>query len=433
MRFSAERDKVLSPLRHRAYALLWFGQTVSLLGDRIYVTVLPFLVISLGGGASQIGTTLVFFSVPQLLFLLVGVVSVDRFPRRLTILTTDIIQVLSLGSAVAFLLSDALLLWHAYALSAVFGSCSAFSMPAAKSIIPDVVPRRQLVAANALTSLSNDIGTIIGPLLGATMVASGGLALALGADAVSFVISAVCLVAMATAVTRLGGEQRSEDVSPDAGTTADARLETGGSNSAAVSYLLELQEGFRAVAASQWLWATILIFSFVNVFYVSALEVALPLLAKQELGGPHVYGWVLSAVAVGSIVGAAVLGRFERLPRRGLISYAGVTAFGVMLSVMAVAHTGWQAALVGVLLGGSIVVFGLVWDTTLQELVPPEALGRVVSVDMLGSFGLLPLGYLSAGVLVAEVGPRPTILFAGIGTVILALGGLSLRSVRNLN
>ena len=93
---------------------------------------------------------------------------------------------------------------------------------------------------------------------------------------------------------------------------------------------------------------------------------------------------------------------------------------------------GWLAAPAGMLLGGSIVAFSLICEATLQELVPSEALGRVASIDLLGSVALLPIGYSLVGVLVTEVGPGAALLIAGAGTVALALVGLSLRSVREL-
>ncbi len=78
----ARLPRVLAPLRQRSYALLWAGQTVSVLGDRVYATALPFLVLALGGGAGQLGTAFACSLVPQVLFLLAGGVLTDRLPRR---------------------------------------------------------------------------------------------------------------------------------------------------------------------------------------------------------------------------------------------------------------------------------------------------------------------------------------------------------------
>ena len=415
IRSLAARAQVFSPLCYREYAILWLGQTISLLGDRAYTAALPFLVLSLGGNASQLSAALIFSSVPRLLFLLVGGVAVDRVARRFAILVTDLTQATALAVIASTLVAGSLRIWHVYALSAVFGSCSAFTLPAARGIIPEVVPDDALVAANALSGISREGTGILGPLMGAALVASGGVTLAFGADAVSFVLSALCMAAI--------GAIRLAPIRARLGRTRDSR----------VSFVSEIKDGFRLIAASQWLWATIVLFSVGNIFLNGSLAVGLPLLAQERLGGPKVFGWVLSGIAGGSMLGAFLLGRSRRLARRGLLAYGGVALGGVALVLLSVSSGWWQAVCAGVLLGSSITVFSLVWDSTIQELVPREALGRVFSVDLLGSFALLPVGYLAIGLLVTRIGAANILLLGGVATIALAFVGLSLRSIRMLD
>lgn len=405
--------RIFVPLQHRPFSLLWFGQTISGLGDRIYATALPFLVLAIGGSAERLSVAFAWFSLPQLVFLLAGGVVSDRLSRRLTILAADTIQAVSLSLTIALLSVDALRLWHVYVLSAVFGACSAFSLPAARGLVPELVAGPRLVAANALNAISAELNGILGPLIGAMLVASGGVALALGIDGFTFAISAACLVLMGTpgAVT-----------ARSSGAPAGARGRTW----------TDLREGFRIVRASQWLWLTILLFSVGNVFFGGAMAVALPLFARDRLGGAAAFGWTLASVATGAMVMALVLGRFERLRRRGLIAYGGVAVSGTALMLLSTSHSPWQAVLAGLVVGASVAAFSLVWEATLQELVPGEALGRVVSIDMLGSFALLPVGYLLAGWLAGVYGAATTILISGIGTTILATVGLAVRSIRDL-
>lgn len=186
------------------------------------------------------------------------------------------------------------------------------------------------------------------------------------------------------------------------------------------------------VAASQWLWVTIALFSLDNVFFAGSLQIALPLLAQQELGGARAFGYVLSSFAVGSLVTALALGQLGTPRRRGLLAYMGVLVSGVTLVLLSRATETWQASLVAVVLGGSIVAFSLVWESTLQDLIPHEALGRVASIDLLGSISLMPVGLILAGVSVDHYGPGATILIGGLGSIVIALAGLSLGSVRNL-
>ncbi len=127
------RSRILSPLAERRFRLLWFGETVSFLRDRVYGTALPFLVFELGGTPEQLSLAFVFYFVPQLFFLLLGGVVVDRFPRRNAMLLTDAVHILVLGAVVMLLLTGNLSVWDVWALAAFFGAFSAFFMPASRA------------------------------------------------------------------------------------------------------------------------------------------------------------------------------------------------------------------------------------------------------------------------------------------------------------
>lgn len=87
---------------------------------------------------------------------------------------------------------------------------------------------------------------------------------------------------------------------------------------------------------------------------------------------------------------------------------------------------------VAALMGSSLVVFGAIWESTLQEMVPVEVLERVSSVDMLGSFTLLPLGFLAVGWGVERIGVVDSLLVCRAGVVSLTWAGLAVREVREL-
>ncbi len=184
------------PLRHAPFVWFWLGQSISLLGDRVYSVALPFLVLELGGSAGEIGRVLAVYSVPQLLFLLTGGVLVDRVPRRLTMLVSNVLHAILLGVVLVLMLGGRLELTHLYILSGVFGLLSAFFMPAAMSITPQLVPREVLPQANAVRSFASELAGILGPPLGGLLITLGSLSLALGFDALTFVLGALCLLAM---------------------------------------------------------------------------------------------------------------------------------------------------------------------------------------------------------------------------------------------
>ena len=395
------------PLRHAPFVWFWLAQSISLLGDRVYSVVLPFLVLELGGSAAQIGQVLAVYSVPQLLFLLTGGVLVDRAPRRLTMLVSNALHALLLGVVLVLMLSGRLELTHLYVLSGLFGLLSAFFMPAAMSITPQLVPREVLPQANALRSFASELAGILGPPLGGVLVTLGSLSLALGFDAVTFVLGALCLLAM-----RPRPVKRQIEATP-------------------LGYWRDLEEGFRYVVGLRWLWVTIVLFSFVNIFVAGVTVVLLPLLAASRFAGAASLGWLLSGLAGGALFSALALNRLT-LQRRGWTAYLAVAAAGLGLVGVGLAPhiIVGVGAMVGV--GSSLTVFSVVWETTVQAQVPEEVLGRVFSLDMLGSFALLPLGYILTGFLAEHFGASPLVLLYGVATVALALLGLLVPAVRRL-
>lgn len=198
------------------------------------------------------------------------------------------------------------------------------------------------------------------------------------------------------------------------------------------SYWHELKEGFRYVAGSSWLWVTVVLFAFGNIFTAGATVVLLPLLADARFGGAAALGWLLSGMAGGALVAALVLNRVA-LRRRGWAAYLGVAVAGLGLVGVALAPTVVFGVLATAIVGASLTVFGVVWETTVQALVSEEVLGRVVSLDMLGSFALLPLGFVVTGSLAQVSGAPPLILVYGGITTGLALTGLLVPAIKQLD
>jgi len=406
------RFHALHPLEDHRFALLWAGQTASVLGDRVYQTALPFLVLHLHGGAPQLSRTLLLFAVCKVLALLVGGVIVDRIPRRTTMLVADATRGGAVALMAALLVTDTLTIPHIYAISAFFGLVSAFFQPAITGIVPEMVAPERLVAAGSLRSLSNEVSGVVGPLLGGVLVAAGGVAVAIGFDAASFVAAALCVLAIpALAARRIAGPAAPR------GLTAFRR---------------KVAEGVRALAAAQWLWVGTLLAAISTICFAGALSVALPLRAAEAFGGVTGYGWVLAGMALSSVVAALLLGSRPRLRHRGVIIYTLTAASGGGILALAACRTTLEAALVGTLFGGCITGFIIVRETTVQQLVPQASLGRVLSLDYLGSLILLPLGYPLYSVLIEATNPATAIACSGAGIILLALVGLSFRSIREL-
>lgn len=422
----AERARFVRALRSRPFALLWTGQTISSLGDGAFLTALAWEVLQLTHSATAMGIVAIAEMLPRVAFLLLGGVASDRLPRRIIMLWSDAGRALAVLAVAVLGWLGVLQLWHLIALAFVFGFADGFFMPAYQAIPPQLVVSEDLPSANALTGLSRQISQLVGPVLGAAFFTFANAPGAFAFDGLTFVVSACCLAA-------IHGSQTLEVARPallDDGTPAAGRGVGG-----MVAYL---REGLTYVVASPWLWVTIALASVANMGWTGAFVVALPkLIAYVYHAGVWLLGLLTTASAVGSIVATLVVGSIHRLRHRGPVAYTILLISSVALlfyglpfpaAALPVIATG-----AGVVAGAGLGAFGIIWVTTLQELVPEDKLGRVSSIDWMGSLVLTPIGFALAGALADSLGPAWVFLGAGVLNIALTLVGFGVKGIRELD
>jgi predicted MFS family arabinose efflux permease len=158
------------------------------------------------------------------------------------------------------------------------------------------------------------------------------------------------------------------------------------------SWKSEYLEGIKILKGHPWLWITILAFSFINISYRGIIVILVPWLFKVHLHlDPFIYGIGITCSGGGAIVAAFIYGSKTKWPHRGLLAYGSVLLSGIALLLLPFTSSPVTLALLMAVEDFGFMIFGLIWETNLQELVPAEAFGRVVSLDLLGSFALLPL------------------------------------------
>lgn len=399
-------------LRFRPFALLWAGQTVSRLGDSLYQIALAWWVLQETGSALAMGTTLLLAMTPMLLFSLAGGVAVDRLSRIRLMLLSDLGRGAAMVVITTLAFSDSLQIWHVYAASLLFGFADAFFQPAYTAVVPSLTPSEDWTSANSLTSLSYQLGRIAGPPLGALLIGLGGTPFAFAINGVSFFVSAAFLLPLLP----LDARPRSQDETRRASPLAD------------------LREGFAIVLGLPWLWVTILIFSITNVTLAGPYSVALPFLVQENWNeNVQILGFLYAAFPVGYVLAGLYLGRLPRLRRRGVTAYVAAAVSGLMLAVIGLPLPLVILMAAALINGASLEVFSLIWTNTLQELVPHDKLGRVSSIDNLGSFALLPVGFAAAGWAVEQWSASSVLVGGGLLTALLCAAGLAAPAIRKLD
>ena len=390
---------MLTPLRHRDFALLWTGMTVSLVGDGLFYVAIAWQVYTLSNTPTALSLVGVAQTVPLLVFVLLGGVLSDRFDRRRLMIATDVVRGVSVAAIGLLSVTGTLELWHLFALAGLYGAGQAFFWPAFGAITPQIVPRDELVQANSLAQLVRPATMMfIGPALGGALIAAFGAGTAFLADAGSFAFSSAMLLLMqARPLARDGdGEQ---------------------------SVLRELREGFRFVRAETWLWGTLLMAAVTLLLTWGPWEVLIPYIVKNELGGSaRDLGLVFGAGGLGSVVASLVLAQ-RGLPSRFVTFMYATWAIGAgLMGIYAVATASWQVMLAGAAMNGLFTAGIIVWLTMMQRLVPAELLGRVKSFDWLVSSSLVPVSLAITGPIARVLGAGQTMLWAGLvgaaGTVV---------------
>jgi MFS family permease len=398
--------RLLVPLRHRDFRLLWTGQTVSSFGNSVQGVALPFQLLILGASPLQLGIAVAIGTVTSVAFLLLGGAIADRVPRRTLIIASDLVG----GCVVALmaLLSSASLLRieHVYVAAVALGAADAFLRPAYNAIIADLVPGDILRASNAARLLGRSLARIAGPTAGGLAVVLGGPALAFAINALTFFFSLGTLM--------LADPARRVLI-------------------ASTSFLRDIREGFGYVFSVRWLWTTTLYFMVVNVAYAGQSGVMTPLLVRDVLqGNAETFGVIMSAYGVGTILASVVIAQLSiRRPGRLMFAFellAGVAALAIGL-VPLLPATAIFIALTGVGLASSTVI----WEALLQRHVPERMLGRVSSIDLLGNSLINPIAPIAAAALVGSIGPSSTFVVAGGYAVVLASIGLIVSPLRHID
>jgi DHA3 family tetracycline resistance protein-like MFS transporter len=388
-----ERVGVLRPLQHRDFRLLWIGQTVSMIGDGIYVFSVAWYVYK-DVGASPAAFALVgaAWSLPQVLLLLATGALSDRMDRRHLMIIGDLLRLVAIATIGVLILAGQMTIPLLVGLVLVYGSGQAIFGPAFSSIVPMIVPDEHLVEANSLGNAIRPFAMIVvGPIVGAAIVAAFGTGWAFLVDAGTFAVSAVCIAAMRTRADVGRGEE---------------------------THLLDdVREGVRYVMRTPWLlWG--MLGGLVSLFCVwGPWETLVPFVVTDQMNGNEFQlALVFGAGGLGSIVASLVMAQRGGLPRRPLtlmyVAWAigmGMTgAFGIVANVP-------QAMVVSFIAEGAISILVVIWFTAMQRLVPPALLGRVSSLDWMITILGAPISFLVVGPTAKAFGADAVLIVAGVG------------------
>jgi MFS family permease len=400
-------------LRENAeFRSLWAGLSISQLGDQVSLIALPLVaVLVLDASPAQMGYLAAAGLAPNLFFALHAGALADRFGRRRKLMiAADLGRAVLVGSIPAAYAVDRLSLGLLYIVAFLVGTLSVLFTVSYSALFVSVLPRERYVEGTSLVSGSRAMSFVVGPSIGGWLVQILSAPIALIADALSFVGSALFLGCM----------------SPQE--PATARRRRG-----------EVAAGARFIARSSIMRASLLATATVNYFNF-VFWALLVLYATRELHvSPGILGLVLGAASTGGVIGSIVAGKLGRRIGLGPAYIVGCALFTIPLLLVPLAG-GPSSVVLGMLLaaefasGLGVMLLDISVGSIFAGLIPDTLRARVSGAYMLVNYGVRPLGSLTGGALGATIGLRPTLWLATAGAIagVLWLLPSPVRHIRGL-
>jgi MFS family permease len=384
------------PLFNRDFRYLWIGNTLSGCGDQFFLVALPWLILQLTGSGAILGSVMMVEAIPRAALMLVGGAITDRVSPRKIMIATAVARTVLVAALAAIIWTHHVEIWQIYVLCFMFGVADAFAAPAAQTLLPSVVAPLQLAAANAMSQGTQQIAMLVMPAPAGLIVAAFGVASAFSIDAASFLFIIGALLMLRD---------------PPRVVSSKARGNIGHS----------ILEGLRYVKNDAALTSLMCVAAVVNFCITGPMSVGIAYLAKQQFGSATSFGILVSAVAAGSLAGL-LLAAARRQRKRGwvLLSCCGIVAVGTC--AISILHSLWSLIAILFAIGASAGFMNVHLLAWFQQRVERSVLGRVMSVLMFASLGLMPLSLAAAGVAVQW---SLSGMFAGAGVLVLVVTSIA--------
>ncbi len=379
-------------LHHRNFLLLWLGVLGSGFAANMVAVAVGWQVYAIHGSAFDLGLIGLAEFLPLLLLALPAGQLADRLPRRPVVVVWVAAQAAVTTLLLVVTLHGARSLWAFLGLAFLTGASNSFGNPAARALLPELVPTELLESALAVRSIAFQVATIAGPAI-------GGLLFAAHAASVYGVAIGLYLAAGVCALMLPRGQRASM--------SAERGLES-------------LLGGIRFIRATPVLLGAISLDLFAVL--LGGAVALLPLYAKSILHtGPVGLGLLRSMPALGALVGAVILTRRPLGGRAGLKLLWVVGIFGICMIVFGLSRSIWLSA-AALAVSGFVDLFSMNIRQTIVALATPNALrGRVNSVEGVFISASNELGAFESGAAAALLGATPAVVAGGIATIVLAL------------
>jgi MFS family permease len=379
-------------LKHKRFFYLWLGQLISIAGTQMQIWALLWHINQLNKNPIALGGIGLARIVPVIIFSLIGGAVADTRNRRNVMFVTQSIAAflaLTLGLLTQF---GHITIWWIYAITALQAVAIAFDGPSRQSLIPNLVPAKDLPNAFSMTFTAFQAGSVIGPAFTGVIIAFAGQAAVYYFNAFSFISVLIALVLIGDVPQKISEK------------TAGISMES-------------IREGVQFILNKPIILSSMLL-DFVATFFASA-NTLLPIIATSVLHvGVVQYGYLSAAQAVGAVIAALVISQVKELRRQGHLFLGAVIVFGIATVIFGLTKSLLVAWLALATTGAADGVSTIIRNTIRQLQTPDYIRGRMTSVNQIFFQGGPQLGEMEAGAVAQLFGATFAVVTGGIGCII---------------
>jgi len=382
-------------LKNRQYFLIWLGLLISFAGSQMQLAALHWHIRELTGEPDPLALGGIGLAriLPIIVFSMIGGAVADTFNRRkILFITQSLLTLVALALAV-LTVTGQITIWWIYLLTATQAAAVAFDLPARQAMIPNLVRREDLPNAFSMSSIANNTGAVLGPVLSGLVIATLGQAYTYFFNALSFLAVIVALIAIGRVP---------QETHQSTGIRLDA-----------------IKDGIHFILKQPMILST-MIMDFFATFFASATTM-MPIVARDILKVGEVgYGWLVSAQSMGSVTAGVVISQLPTIRKQGLVFLSAVAIFGLATIAFGLSNSFMLAFFALILIGAADTVSTIIRNTIRQLNTPDHVRGRMISINQIFFQGGPQLGEVEAGLVASIFGVPFAIISGGIGTLIAA-------------
>lgn len=382
-------------LHHRNFRLYLIGQGVSQAGTWMQTVAMGWLVLRLTGRGELLGLVTAVQFIPTLLLGAFAGALADRLSRWRILQTTQVLAGLLATALGVMVLTDTIRVWSLFVFAACIGTVNSFDTPVRSSFVHEMVGPDDLTGAVGIASTTNNVSRIIGPALAGALIAWLDLWSCFFVNGISYLAAIAAFLLM----------RRAEFI-----ITPAAERHKG-----------QVRAGLRVVWADPRLRTPMLMTVVIGALAYEN-QVSLPLLAKYTFGDrAENYGFLSSAMGIGSVLGGLVIARMGRATHRRI---GHAAAFLGVAMLIGAAMPSMALMLIALLfVGAGSVAFITSNSATLQLTAPPQMRGRVMALYVTAIIGTTPFGGPIIGFIGQHFGARATYITGGLACLVTAAVG----------